>query len=75
MENMEPHGRGLAADILTLEVANARERINRAEFALERSEEMLAENLALRSRMRCLVEATDRLVKIGRPSIEEDRAG
>ncbi|WP_032925456.1 hypothetical protein [Mesorhizobium loti] len=75
MDTMEPHGRGLAADILTLEVANARERIDRAEFALERSQEMLAENLALRSRMRRLVEATDSLVKIGRRSNREDRSG
>lgn len=43
MNTMESHAR---------EMANARERINRAELALERTEEMLAENIALRSRIR-----------------------
>ncbi|RWK37357.1 MAG: hypothetical protein EOR46_25935 [Mesorhizobium sp.] len=55
---MESHAR---------EMANARERINRAELALERTEEMLAENIALRSRIRaqrCLVEAAYGLAKI-----------
>ncbi|WP_287363441.1 hypothetical protein [Mesorhizobium sp.] len=57
----------MAADILTSEVANARQRIHRTELALQRTEEMLAENLALRSRIRTqrrLVEANERLVKI-----------
>ncbi|TIR27191.1 MAG: hypothetical protein E5X07_28280 [Mesorhizobium sp.] len=52
-------------------MANARERINRTEFALERSEEMLAENIALCSRIRAqrrLVEAAHRLVKIDPPA-------
>jgi hypothetical protein len=72
---MEPHGHGMAADILTSEVANARERIHRTELALERTEEVLAENLALRDRIRAAVEAADRLVKIDPPSFEERRAG
>ncbi|MER9977053.1 hypothetical protein [Mesorhizobium sp. M0085] len=42
----------MAADLLTSEVANARQRIHRTELALQRTEEMLAENLALRSRIR-----------------------
>ena len=62
MNPMESHGHGMAADILTSEVASAKQRINRAEIALKRTEEMLAENIALRSRMRFLVEATDRLI-------------
>ncbi|MBB6412458.1 hypothetical protein [Mesorhizobium sangaii] len=68
MNTMEPHGHGMVADILTLEVANARQRIDRTELAIQRTEEMLAENIALRSRIqtaqRRLVEAAERLVKI-----------
>ncbi|PTE06784.1 hypothetical protein C9427_30330 [Mesorhizobium helmanticense] len=55
---MDPHGRAMA---------DARERIKRTELALERAEEMLAENMALCSRIRaqrCLVEAAHRLVEI-----------
>ncbi|RWC38325.1 hypothetical protein [Mesorhizobium sp.] len=58
---MEPHESAMA---------NARERINRTELALARSEEMLAENIALCSRLRAqrrLVEAAHRLVKIDPP--------
>ncbi|MER8880157.1 hypothetical protein [Mesorhizobium sp. M0323] len=73
MDTMEPHG--IAADILTSEVANARRRIHRTELALQRTEEMLAENLALRSRIRTAVEAADRLLKIDRPSFEGRRPG
>ncbi|TIN40399.1 MAG: hypothetical protein E5Y10_09310 [Mesorhizobium sp.] len=54
---MEPHGRA---------IAEARERINRTKLALERTEELLAENTALCSRIRarrCLVEAAYRLVQ------------
>ncbi|MER8574564.1 hypothetical protein NKG99_24230 [Mesorhizobium sp. M1409] len=54
MDIMKPHGRGMAADT---ELTNALERINRTELALERTEQMLAENIALRKRMRSLVEA------------------
>ncbi|WP_167480780.1 hypothetical protein [Mesorhizobium waimense] len=53
---MKPH----QADILASELANARERINRTELAIERTEEMLAENLALRGRIRTAVEAAER---------------
>lgn len=55
---MEPHESAMA---------KARERIDRTELALQRSEEMLAENIALCSRLRakrCLVEAAHGLVKI-----------
>ncbi|GLS36577.1 hypothetical protein GCM10010869_21670 [Mesorhizobium tianshanense] len=64
MDTMEPHARAMA---------NARERINRTELALERTEEMVAENIALCSRLRaqrCLVEAAYRLVEIDPPSNE-----
>jgi hypothetical protein len=64
MNTMEPHGRGMAADILTLEVDNARQRIKRAERELERTEEMVAQNIERYCRMRFLIEAADRLVKI-----------
>ncbi|MEI8701821.1 hypothetical protein [Mesorhizobium sp. ISC15] len=66
MDTMEPHGRGMTAD-------TAEQRIKRAELALQRTEEMLAENLALRNRT--AVEAADRLVKIDPPSFEGRRAG
>jgi hypothetical protein len=75
MDTLEPQGRGTVADILTSEVANARQRIHRTELALQRTEEMLAENLALRNRIRTAVEAADRLVKIDPPSFEGRRAG
>ncbi|MER8803234.1 hypothetical protein [Mesorhizobium sp. M0998] len=65
----------MAADILTSEVDNARQRIHRTELAIQRTEEMLAENLALCSRIRTAVEAADRLVKIDPPSFEGRRAG
>ncbi|MER9082435.1 hypothetical protein [Mesorhizobium sp. M0895] len=75
MDTMEPHGHGMVADLLTSEVANARQRIHRTELALQRTEEMLAENLALCSRIRTAVEAADRLMKIDPPSFEGRRAG
>ncbi|RWP58011.1 hypothetical protein [Mesorhizobium sp.] len=65
----------MAAEILTSEVANARQRIRQTELALQRTEEMLAENVALRNRIRTAVEAADRLVKIDPPSFEGRRAG
>ncbi|TIQ13759.1 MAG: hypothetical protein E5X61_31885, partial [Mesorhizobium sp.] len=55
---MEPQGRAMA---------DARERINRTKLAIERTEEMLAENTALCRRIRarrCLVEAAYRLEQI-----------
>ncbi|MER9670250.1 hypothetical protein [Mesorhizobium sp. M0203] len=61
----------MAADLLTSEVANARQRIHRTELALERTEEILAENLALCSRIRTAVEAADRLVKINPPALKD----
>ncbi|MER8703517.1 MULTISPECIES: hypothetical protein [unclassified Mesorhizobium] len=75
MDTMEPHGHGIAVDILTSEVANARQRIHRTELALQRTEEMLAENLALCSRIRTAVEAADRLMEIDPPSFERRRTG
>ncbi|RWP25986.1 hypothetical protein [Mesorhizobium sp.] len=75
MNTLEPQGHGTVADILTSEVANARQRIHRTEVALQRTEEMLAENLALRNRIRTAVEAADRLVKIDPPSFVGRRAG
>lgn len=65
MDTMDPYGRGMAAD-------NAEERIKRAERAIERTEKMLAENLALRSRMRTAVEAAEGLVKNDPPSTNRD---
>ncbi|MER9298761.1 hypothetical protein NKI38_20035 [Mesorhizobium sp. M0621] len=63
MDNsIEHHRHATTADILTSEVASAKQRINRTEIALKRTEEMLAANIALRRRMRFLVEATDRLM-------------
>ncbi|MER8680510.1 hypothetical protein [Mesorhizobium sp. M1405] len=61
---MKPQGHGIAADVLRSEVANARQRIHQTERALQRSEEMVAENFALCSRIRTAVEAADRFVKI-----------
>ncbi|WP_245445580.1 hypothetical protein [Mesorhizobium kowhaii] len=63
MDTMEPHGHGMAADILTSEVANARQRINRTELAIQRTKEMLAENIAMQSRIRT---AQRRLVEAAR---------
>lgn len=55
MDTMELHGSAMA---------DARERINRTELALERTEQMLAENIALYTRLRAtrMVEAAHRLV-------------
>lgn len=61
---MEFHGRAMA---------DAMERINRTELALERTEEMLAQNVALHNRIRTqrrLVEAAVRLVKNDSPAIK-----
>jgi len=66
-------------ELFNMELAKARQRINRAELALERAEEMLDEdcgvgiNIALCSRIRTahrqLIEARERLTKIDRPII------
>ncbi|ESY89093.1 hypothetical protein ACVWWD_000382 [Mesorhizobium sp. URHB0026] len=45
-------------DTLALE-----QRISRTELAIERSEKMLADNIALRNRMRTVVEAAGRSVR------------
>jgi hypothetical protein len=42
----------MAADFLTMQLADAQRRIKQTEFALVRSEEMVAENLALCGRIR-----------------------
>jgi len=67
MNTMEPHGRGMAADV-------AEQRIKRTEIALALSEAMVAENIARCTRMRRLVKTADRMVKID-PSNEGRRAG
>lgn len=51
---MEPLGRGIAA-------GDADQRIRQVELAIQRTEEMVAENIALRSRIRSVVNAADRL--------------
>lgn len=55
-------------------ISDAEERIRGTEFAVQRTAEMLAENIALRRKMRCLLNAADqelhrgasRRVKAGR---------
>ncbi|PBB28043.1 hypothetical protein CK228_13475 [Mesorhizobium sp. WSM4312] len=66
-------------ELFNMELAKARQRVNRAELALERAEEMLDEdcgvgiNIALCSRIRTarrrLIEARERLTKIDPPII------
>lgn len=45
-------------------MADARKRIVRTELAIERTEEMVAENIALARRMRTAVEVVGPLVKV-----------
>jgi hypothetical protein len=45
-------GARMAADFLTMRLADAQRRIKQTELALVRSEEMVAENLALCGRIR-----------------------
>ncbi|QND64793.1 hypothetical protein HB777_13475 [Mesorhizobium loti] len=52
MNTIKPHGIGMASD-----VANAKQRIERAELAIERTEKMVAENIERSGRIRRLVEA------------------
>ena len=52
----------MAADLLTMRVADAEQRIKQTELALVLSEKMVAENLALSSRIRS---ARRRVVKPG----------
>ncbi|PBB20561.1 hypothetical protein CK219_05335 [Mesorhizobium sp. WSM4313] len=47
------------ADILNSELADARERIHQTELALQRTEAMLAENIALSRKVRRLVDAAE----------------
>ena len=64
-------------ELLNLELARARQRLNRAELALERANEMLEDgygvgiNIALcariRSAQRRVIEAKSRLTKMGSP--------
>ncbi|MER8846914.1 hypothetical protein [Mesorhizobium australicum] len=60
--SIDHHRRATTADILTSEVASAEQRISRTELAIQRTEAMLAENIALRSRIRTAVEVAVRLV-------------
>ena len=53
-------GPRMAADLLTMRVADAEQRIKQTELALVLSEKMVAENLALSSRIRS---ARQRVVK------------
>ena len=55
-------GPRMAADLLTMRVADAEQRIKQTELALVLSEKMVAENLALSSRIRS---ARQRVVKSG----------
>ncbi len=53
-------------------IADAEQQIRCAELALQRTEQMLAENDALRRKMRCLVDAADREIT---PANNGRRAG
>lgn len=55
-------GPRMAADLFTMQLADAQQRIKQTEFALVLSEKMVAENLALSSRIRS---ARRRVVKTG----------
>ncbi|MCF6127961.1 MULTISPECIES: hypothetical protein [Mesorhizobium] len=48
-------GRGIA---MAAEVASAKQRLERAELAIERSEKMVAQNIERSGRIRRLIEAT-----------------
>ncbi|MER8664241.1 hypothetical protein NKH34_24235 [Mesorhizobium sp. M1148] len=54
----------MATDLFTMQLADAQQRIKQTEFALVLSEKMVAENLALSSRIRS---ARRRVLKGGRP--------
>jgi len=60
--NPADHGPRMAADLLTMQLADAEQRIKQTELALVLSEKMVAENLALSSRIRS---ARRRVVKSG----------
>jgi hypothetical protein len=71
---MERHGHRMAADILALELAKARQRVSRAELALQSAEELLDDdcgvgiNLTLCGRIRAarrrVIDARRRMTKI-----------
>jgi hypothetical protein len=82
---LEHNGRGAMADLMILELAEARQRVKRAELALKRAEDMLDEdcgvgiNIALcgriRSAQRRVSEAKERLTRIdpaGTDSVRTD---
>jgi hypothetical protein len=72
-------------ELLDMELARARQRLNRAELSLKRANEMLDEdcgvgiNIALCSRIRAaqrrVVEARERLTKIDPTGADGDRTG
>ena len=74
MYTREHNGRGAMADLMSLELAKARQRVKRAEVTLRRAKEMLDEdcgvgiNIALCGRIRAaqrrVIEARERLTKI-----------
>ncbi|MBZ9777167.1 hypothetical protein [Mesorhizobium sp. CO1-1-8] len=51
MNTIKPHGIGIASD-----VANAKQRFERAELAIERAEKIVAQNIERSGRIRRLVE-------------------
>ena len=55
MNTIKPHGIGIASD-----VANAKQRIERAELAIERAEKMVAQSIERSGRIRRLVEVAKR---------------
>ena len=66
--NSADHGPRMAADLLTKQLADAQQqRIKQTELALALSEKMVAENLALSSRIRS---ARRRVVKSGLTTID-----
>ncbi|ESX50414.1 hypothetical protein X762_08320 [Mesorhizobium sp. LSHC426A00] len=50
--NLADPGSTMATDLFTMQLADAQQRIKQTEFALVLSEKMVAENLALSSRIR-----------------------
>jgi hypothetical protein len=78
MYTLEHNGRGAMADLMILELAEARLRVKQAELALGRAKEMLDEdcgvgiNIALCSRIRAaqrrVIEAREHLAKIDPPA-------
>ncbi|ESZ51837.1 hypothetical protein X730_00380 [Mesorhizobium sp. L103C565B0] len=67
--NLADPGSTMATDLFTMQLADAQQRIKQTEFALVLSEKMVAENLALSSRIRS---ARRRVLKAGRPLATAD---